>query len=413
MRALAAAIAVTAVPRLVLAGGSEVAQQSAVATATGSAGTARPDDPSLAWFNPAGLANGGGLKAALGVTLGMTSFHAEATADAEDGPWEADTESGVATPAHVYLSYAADNWAVGISVNTPFGSRVRWPGDWAQRFDIVSSEFQSLRIAPFGAYRIGPVSLAVGPQFDFARVELRRATNHVSSEGSSVMVLSGNGFGAQAAVFAELTPTWHLGLSYKSRTTLPMDGDVDFSIPPPFDEKFPDQHVAVDWNLPDRIALGTAVRFADVRLLLDVTYTLWAVNEKYAFDFSDDVTEDREQINEWRSSLALRGGAEYLGSDWYALRAGAYLDGIPSPPPPDERLAPSAPDSTRLGLTLGGSIRLLEGLWVDVAYEHLRLFERTSTSEDAPLASYDGMAHLIGVGLNYAWAPGVQPALPH
>jgi len=74
-------------------------------------------------------------------------------------------------------------------------------------------------------------------------------------------------------------------------------------------------------------------------------------------------------------------------------------DGLPAPPPPDETLSPSSPDSTRLALTAGLSVHLRQDLALDAYYEHLRLLERESASEDAPEASYTGHAHLLGLGL--------------
>ena len=70
-----------------------------------------------------------------------------------------------------------------------------------------------------------------------------------------------------------------------------------------------------------------------------------------------------------------------------------------SAPAPDETLSPSSPDSTRLGLTIGGRIHLPKVMSIDLFYEHLRLLPRESTSLDAPQASYGGFANVAGVSL--------------
>ncbi len=397
--ATAVGLLILAAPALARAGGYEVVQQSAVAGGTGSASTARDKDPAAAWFNPAALADEGGLRTSLGITLAMAQLHAEALPAAQDGPWEASTDTGVSPPPHLYASYARGSWAAGVSVNVPFASGVTWPEEWSQRFDVISSEIQFLRISPFFAWRFGPVRIAAGPQVDIGRVYLKRATNHIEQEGSSAIVLSGHGFGGQAAVFAKLGENVSLGLSYKSRSLSPMSGDADFTVPEVFAPDYPDQHISADWTVPDRFALGGAFTMGGIRALMDLTLTLWSTRGTLPIHFEDPATDDREIVSEWRNSMALRLGAEYTPIKWVTARAGFYADGLPKPPPPEEHLSPSSPDSTRVAATLGASAHLGSMFSIDIFYEHLRLLERESTSLDAPLAAYRGYANLVGFDL--------------
>ncbi len=408
--AVSATAALTALaPRSTLAGGFEVVQQSAVAAGTGSASTGRKNDAGSAWYNPAALADGFGLRTNLGVTFVMSALHASSQTEAPDAPWEADSDNGVSTPAYLYASYSYADWAAGVAVNTPFGSKVIWPDDWLHRFDTIHSKVQFLRLAPFFAYRIGPVRLAAGPQFDFGKVNLKKATNHIVMEGSSAMVLSGHGFGAQAAAFFELGKYVTAGFSYKSRAAVPMSGDADFNVPQPFAPDYPDQTISADWTLPDRIAWGVALDFDKFRGLLDLTLTLWSVNDVLLLDFSEEVTNDVEKINAYRDSLAIRGGVEYDPLKQLTLRAGFYGDGIPGPPPPEEYLSPSSPDCTRLGITFGVSGHFIDELSLDVFYEHLLLLERSAANADAPLANYSGHANIIGLGLRFHYFTGDPP----
>lgn len=381
------------------AGGYEIVQQSAVAGGTGSASTAREDDVGAAWFNPAALADGLGLRSAIGVTLAFPTLHAEALPLAPDAPWAADTESAVSPPPHLYASYSQDDWLVGVAANLPFASRVQWPSDWPHRFDVISSEIEFFRIAPFFGYRIDPIRLAAGPQFDLGRVHLKRATNHIDQEGSSAIVLSGHGFGGHLSAFYDAAQWLAFGLSYRSRSLSPMEGDADFSVPEVFAPDLPDQHVSTDWTLPDRLAAGLALRFGSVVALLDLTVTLWSVSDTLIIHFEDPATDDRETPRNWRDSMALRLGAEWSPIDPLTVRAGFYADGIPEPPPPRETLSPASPDSTRLAGTLGASVEIADLVAVDAFYEHMRLLKRKSNGADAPLASYTGFAHFLGVGL--------------
>ena len=126
-------------PTAAVAGGFELVQQGASAAGTGHAGVARDDDPSAAWFNPAALADGAGLRIGIGASLAGSTIVATALDAAEDGPWEAKTNNAVSVPPYAYLSFSNADWAAGLSVNLPFAGGVRWEDDWVQRFDIVQS----------------------------------------------------------------------------------------------------------------------------------------------------------------------------------------------------------------------------------------------------------------------------------
>ena len=400
----AAALALALAPAAARAAGFELAQQGAVAAGMGSAATAVDGDAAAAWFNPAALADGGGFRAGVGVSLAFSTIDAAALPTAPDAPWSASTHNGVSTPPYLHLSYAYKRFAGGLSVNVPFGSRVRWAADWHERFDIVSSEPQFFRVAPFVAGRLGPVRLSAGPHFDFGTLRLEKATNHVDTEGYVTMLFHGWGVGGDASLYVDVHPQVAFGVSYKSRTALDLSGDADFQdIPVAFQPRFPDQKVKSEWTLPDRIAVGAAARLGHFRVVADLVVTLWALNQHLPIDFDDPATEDKVQENHWRTTFAVRAGGEYSFLERYAVRLGMYADGLPKAAPPDAYLAPSSPDSTRIAVTLGGSVRLWRGLAADVFYEYLTLLERSSTSADAPMAKYRGDAHMLGFGLR--WQP--------
>jgi long-chain fatty acid transport protein len=400
-------------PGAARAAGFELAQQGAVAAGMGGAATAVDGDAAAAWFNPAALADGGGLRAGLGVTLAFSTLHAAALSAAPDAPWSSSTRNGVSTPPYLHLSYAYKAFAGGVAVNVPFGSRVRWPADWPQRFDIVSSEPQFFRVAPFVAWRFGPLRIAAGPHFDFGTLRLEKATNHVDAEGYVEMLFHGWGVGGDASVYLDVHPKVAVGVSYKSRTALGLSGDADFqNIPVAFQPRFPDQKVTSDWTLPDRIAVGAAARLGPFRVVGDLVVTLWSVNDVLPINFADPATDDKVQQNHWRTTFAVRVGGEYAFKERFAVRLGMYCDGLPRAAPPAEYLAPSSPDSTRIAVTLGGSVRLWRGLAADVFYEYLTLLERSSTSLDAPLAKYRGDAHMLGFGVRWQPDADSQPHSP-
>ena len=404
-RLLLGALILSIVPAVAGAGGFELAQQGAVAGGTAHASTARRDEASSAWFNPAALVDGAGLRLQLGLSVAFARIRSVSLAEAAGEPWDEVSITAPSTPPYAYASWAGKRWAAGLSFNVPFGGGIRWAEDWAQRYDSIESKPRFFRLAPFFAYRFGPVALSAGPHVDMGGTLIDKATNHVSEDGRVRIALRGVGVGGHASVFVSIGERFAAGATYKSRVVMNLKGEADFEVPAAFSPDFPDQPVSTRLVLPDRIALGfsyTAPRFL---LVADVGLTLWSVNKQLLIDFVYEGTKDSLSRAEWRDSVVVRVGGEVRVHELVMLRAGVYVDGIPGAPAPPENLSPSSPDSTRIGVTVGAGFRPLEQLAVDLYVEQITLLRRASTSEDLPQASYGGWALTGGVAATLLLGP--------
>ncbi|MCP4872089.1 MAG: hypothetical protein GY898_25570 [Proteobacteria bacterium] len=407
MRALV--VAAFLVPGSALAGGYELAPQSAAVAGAAHAGAAISNDPAAAWFNPAATADGEGFRAAVGIILGGSTVRATG-----DG-WEGATANPLSTPPYLYLSYSHAWWAIGATVNLNYAGGVRWPDDWEHRFEILESRPTFARVTAYFAFRVGPVAISAGPHFDAGSLRIRKATDHVAEEGSAEIALRGAGIGIDASAMVRFSPYAQLGLTYRSRTAIPLEGEADFEVPEPFGPRFPDQTATSHVTLPDRIALGFALRpklpksgAAPLRILTEVSLTLWNVNAETAIDFADEATTDTVIPNDWQPTMAIRGGVEARAHRYVTVRGGLYADGLWGAPSPAETLSPSSPDSTRLGITAGGTIHATDWLAIDLFYEHLELLPRTSAGDALPV-SYRGSANLGGLSVSLT-VPTSRPA---
>ncbi len=374
------------------AGGFSVAEQSALAGGTAGASTARDDDAGAAWYNPAALADGGGLRFGLGMLAAMPSIHAQAM----DGTWQTDADSGVSTPPQLGASYAAGNLAVGFFAGVPFGGGVAWPEDWAGRHEIISSQIEVFRVAPFASWRLGNLRVSAGIHADFGRMRIRRSLDFVDTDGDVRIDMDGRSYGFDLAAWYRATPELSLGASYKSRDTLDLQGGADFTAPDAFSMKTADQNVSTTLHLPDRISVGARWARGKLALLGDIDVTTWSVYDKLVIDFANAETPDPVQTTAWQTTVGVRAGAEYALRPATTLRAGAFVD--PSPAPSDN-LAPSSPDSTRFGGTVGVSHRFRRDLTLDAFYELMMLRGRSSDSMNDLAARYSGHAQMLGLGL--------------
>jgi len=376
------------------AGGFAVAEQTALAGGSGGASTARAQDPGAAWYNPAALADGAGVRVGIGLLAALPSINAEAM----DGSWQTSSESGVATPPHLNLSYANGDIALGVAAGVPFGAGVTWPDDWAGRHEILSTNLEVFRVAPFLAWRFGKLRVSGGVHADFARLRINRTLDFVDTEGDVKLDMTGNAIGFDAAAFYAASPNVDVGVSYKSRSKIAVTGGADFTAPDAFSVKTTDQNVSSTVNLPDRIATGVRYRRGKLSLLGDVIVTLWGVNRQTVIDFEIEDTPDVVQENDWSTTVGLRAGGEYQLRRGVVVRGGAFFD--PTPAPAD-RLAPTSPDADRVGITLGGSYQLSHHYVVDVFYEYMQLLGRETMDTNALQARYNGHAHMLGLGLRH------------
>jgi long-subunit fatty acid transport protein len=372
--------------------GFEVAEQGAAAGGAAHAGTAVRHGAESAWFNPALLADDGGFRVAVGATLATSRV----TMFTPTGQVRSDTPLG--TPPYLALSVARGPVAGSVSVQVPFGGGIRWPSDGLQRFESVLSKPQFFRVTGSFAARFGPVSLAAGAHVDAGSLRVERATDHVSEEGYLTLAVRGVGLGGDAAIAVDAGRHVTIGATYKSRTKLPLAGEVDFDVPPAFATTRPDQAVSAAWTLPDRITLGASWHAERWWVTLEGDLTLWSVNDTLAFDFADPATTDAVQQNRWRDTVAVRAGAAARVHDLVELRGGAYVD-LPGAPPA-AYLGPSSPDATRLAVTAGLGVRPHRAVRLDVFGEPILLLERESASLDLPIATYRGWAFAAGLGVS-------------
>jgi len=377
------------------AGGFAVSQQTAVSSGTGGAGVARGDDPGAAWHDPAALADGGGWRFDLSLIFARPSLEARAL----DGSWAEENDAAWATPPHLDLSYARGRWAAGVSLGVPFGSGITWPADWPGRHEIIATELQVFRAAPFFAWSFGKLRVAAGVHVDLGRLQIERNLDFIDMEGDVAIDMDGRGFGVDASAFLQARQDLTFGLIYRGRTRLPLRGGANFTAPDAFSEKVPDQGAKSELVLPDQLAIGGRYHRGSYAVLADVELTMWNTSDRLVVDFADTATPDVMQEQGWRTTISVRAGGEWTRGR-LTLRHGTYVEQSPAPA---ERLAPSSPDSTRVGLSAGASWRFDRTWSIDGFVESMWLLRRDTDDMDSLQASYGGRATLAGLGVR--WTP--------
>jgi len=255
------------------------------------------------------------------------------------------------------------------------------------------------RASPFAAWRFGKWRVSGGLHVDAARLRVGRQLDFIDTEGDVLVDMDGTGVGLDAAAFYQATDDVDVGLTYKSRTGIDLAGAADFeATPDAFSMKTVDQNATAHVTIPDRIALGAAWRTGEWTVLGDLEIATWSVYDELVIDFENDATPDAKQTNNWTTTVGLRAGTEWRFARGWVGRGGAFYD--PSPAQ-DDTLAPSSPDSSRVGVTLGATRAIGTDWYVDAFAEHLQLLGRQSQNENSLAAEYSGHARMLGFGVRY------------
>ncbi len=380
------------------AAGTALDVQSARGTGMAGAVTAMIDDSSAIYYNPAGIAQGRIIDAQIGDTLIIPSYRYTT-------PGGASTNNSidVVPPVNAYVAAGiTDYLSAGIGVFTPFGSTVNWPDEWVGKSQITSSQLSTYDINPTAACHFGRFRLGVGLQIVRATVDLKQKIETGTTEASSELGAGAWGVGANVGVQVDAVPKYlALGLHYRSAVTLDFDGNAHFgNVPPELQGSIHDQPVSTTLVNPDSLAMAVASHPIPALVLdAEAVWFGWSKFHSITIDFPNDRTQtlNRTEIKNWNNTVNVRLGGEFAIDDAWRVRLGVLYD--PSPSPADT-LEPDIPDADRLNLAVGGSYVHPSGFRVDLGYQFLVLFKRTSTAPQLP-GTYSGIVDIVGLSIGY------------
>ncbi len=135
---------------LAFASGFQLNEVGARAMGMGGAFTAKANDLSAMYFNPAGLAQQSGFGAYLGGTMILPKSSYTSL-----GGVSTDMVSQTFVTPNAYFGYGMDNgFAVGLGVFAPFGLGTEWPSGWSGRYAAGKADIEAVMVNPTVAYRV-------------------------------------------------------------------------------------------------------------------------------------------------------------------------------------------------------------------------------------------------------------------
>ncbi len=387
--------------------------------------TAKAYDASTAYYNPAGMSQLSTSELAGSATWIAPSARFGGTNSSPFGGNVSGTTgfNGIKAAAigSIFGVYHVnDDWALGLSVATPFGMRSEYKEDWVGRYQALASDLTDIEISPVVSYKVNSHwSVGGGPRIDYMDARLTNAINFAAvgaganlppaiystySDGLGNVSGSDIGVGYVLSTLYRYDDSTRFGLTYRSRIFHQLSGNVSYQgTPGLLASSFPDQGAKAKITLPDSFNLG-AYHDLDQRwaVMSDVSWTHWSVFKtlNVVGDNGQGLSSTNEQ---WQDTWFMALGANYKPADRWTLHFGTAFD---QSPVENQYRTARIPDSNRYWLSTGVSYNVLPSTELNVGYAHL-FADSASISETANSAagtlsgSYSNHADIFSTSIDF------------
>ena len=190
-------------------------------------------DPSTAYTNPAAMTR---LKQSE-VLVGIQPVYADVRFDPGSPTTQTGGDGGnaagfVPSLGSFYVHSFTDRVKGGIAFNTYVGGGLHYDDQWAGRYYAQESSILTLAGTLSGAYKVNEwLSLGLGFTTLYTKLKMSAALPNLDPIGDARVTAEDDnvGFGGNASVLLEPTPTTRIGLVYRSKIKVDMDdvGDLE------------------------------------------------------------------------------------------------------------------------------------------------------------------------------------------
>lgn len=396
------------------AAGFALIEQSASGFGNAYAGmSARADDASIQFFNPASLS---WLPPGKQIIIGGSAILPSAklkNASASNlnsgmpisGGNGGDAASLELVPNFYFAGDLRPDLKFGLGITVPYGLTSEYDNGWKGRYQAMKSELMTININPALSFKANDkLSIAGGINLQYVRAELTNALDSSAIclaspfQGTCNALGLGQASNAAADSYSKMKGddiSWgfNLGLIYKpwERTTLgasyrshikhELDGKTSFRLSPQLSQptltplvasRLRKSDISAGLSLPETVSLSAAQQITDrLEVLADVTWTNWSRFSELRVKFDNSGVDDNVTTTKWNDTYRFSLGGNYRYNDQLTLRAGVAYD--QTPVPDASHRTPRIPDADRTWLAIGASWKLDAFNTIDLGYAYLRM----------------------------------------
>lgn len=304
----------------------------------------------------------------------------------------------VADDAVIPYFYAAKRLrrdvSIGFGAYTTFGLNSNYPLGFPARGMADLSEVKTLNLNPSLAWRIDE-RWSIGLGFDALYADGKLTATAPST--LPLLDLAGDdwGYGFNAGLLFEATPSTRFGLHYRSSIDLEIVGRA-VSLVPAFNGP-----ATLEVELPDSVEFSAVHDFDDWSIHGDVMWTNWSVFKQLAPQVIGAPVQPPATAENWKDSWRFALGTTWRACDTLTLRAGIAYDRSPVS---EEDLTLRIPDADRFWLSAGLSWEFTPCWTLDLGYAHIFADDVTIIDGNAATGvfrgSAGGSADIVSLGIS-------------
>lgn len=338
-----------------------VYNQDAASSGMANAFTAIADNASAVFYNPAGINQLEGTQLRSGFML----YYPNASFRGAESGERTDMHDDISALLSGYLTHKInDKISIGGGVFSPFGLVTDWPSRWEGDYVSTYAQMRTVFVNPVISIQVHPrLSLAAGINYVYADFKIRRGIDPYRMMGLPFgttlgqITLDGSdncSWGYNLGILFHINDQWSLGVSYRSKVNLNMDGRANYRLPRFLQRLFPATDISPRMELPPILSVDIATHLWDKWTFgAGVLWTGWSVFDELAPNFENDLLippSMKSVPQDWRDVFAFRLGAQYQFNPTWVFRGGYIYDQTPVP---ERTLSPMVPDSDANLLSLG------------------------------------------------------------
>ena len=289
----------------------------------------------------------------------------------------ASSHPNVVLPSLHYSYPFNPQWAAGVSIVPAWGLLEDYGQSSLLRYDLVKVTTKSIDVSPSIAYKFNNQwSFGIGPDFHYFSVDSR---SHVFTQPLATTADSESRYnaddwahGAHAGILYRLDDATRVGLNYRSKLVMHLEGDSDFNLAAPFNTAFSTNQFKLRIVLPPTTTLSL---YHDITpcwaLMGTIAYDQWSVlNAYHANNYQSlgFVIPDVIVTQNMRNTVDLGIGTHYKFNDQWMLRANVKY--LPTPTK-DAYRDVNFPDGDKLGFQFGARYQFNPKIAVDMLYGHV------------------------------------------
>ena len=269
-----------------------------------------------------------------------------------------------------YASWAGERWAVGLSLNSPYGLVTDATCNWSGRYYGCYNRIFDLNVGAQVAYKVNDwLTIGGGLNANYIDAKLTNAQLLSAAPpfptGNAVVNGDSMGYGFSLGALFTLMPGTTIGIGYRSAISNTLEGLTTISTVG--GTTVANLATTAGLTLPDQVTASFRSQVAPQWTLSGtVEWTNWSTVQSLVIQ--PTLSTPSVLDLQWQDGWFFSGGVEYQWTPQLAVRAGA---GYEISPVTDAYRSPRLPDSDRIWVSAGLTYAWTPNLSFDLAYTHI------------------------------------------